>query len=699
MAVANKLAPELNLGFDTLTAFPQSGSGGVTVDGYIGRYIPSGETFAAMSSNSSGTYGGTNDNLWIYSAAASGGNFSEIDRTILTFDTSAINPISTVQSATLSLVPIDIYSGLGTTPLHLTAATPAQPNDLRNSDYSALGTTSFANASAASMTVGTYFSLTLNAAGLANITKGGISEFGLRLGWDLAGSFAGTYHNGETTYYELHDAETGGTSADPRLVVTYTGVRATTPAGSLLLGGSVTDKTTHVTTISGSLSIGATINLTKQVAPVAGKQWLYRIYDQNMNYIGVWKDDINPPDFTQQINTPGTTMQVKLPRNAFTTIGARADLTADDGTIITTDDGYNISVQYITRNTVGPNTDVDLNYFVDVYAYYGGFDTLSTDSGQIICTDDGNDILIPIGAPLGRCIFSGWIMDYSATYGDSDELDITLASNGSELSNQVINQSGTTTVSYTAVDHGTIIRSLLSMNSGKMTYTAGTVALTGLTASPTYQLNTVAEGLDDVFNLSPPGWYWYGNVADNNVYFQQASSTAKHTFILGTHINALTLSKTLVNLKNVLYFVGGDTGSSVYLYDKFSTSSATVNRVGLDRPTDRRIKTTAEAQLLATKLFARYKEPIWTSRVTIPSEVYDIESVQLGDTITFGNFGNFVDGLLLTVTNRHYTGYTVELEVGEILPSAAQIINGINTELARSTYQTIPTSPTSTIVL
>lgn len=703
MAIANRVAPKLNAGFDTLTARPEAGSGDVTVDGYVYRSASSDESLATIRSGA-GSVADISDGIVAGIESGQNGGFVVLQRGIMTFNTSAIDPLSTVESATLSLWLNDYQNLLGDTPVHITSAAPAKDNNLLPADYGTLGSTSFASASRSAMSFSAYYGFALNSSGLANINRGGISGFGLRLEWDLLNSFPGPWSSYNFTYYSFQDADNGGTVEGPKLVVTYTAVDRAAATGTLELSGTVAPKTTHYGGASGTLELSGSVSATKNVAPVSGKQWMYRIYDQNNNYIGIWKDDIAPPDFTQQINTPGTTLDVKLPRNAFTTKAGIDDFSTDDGNIVTTDDGYNIGVIYTTRNTVGPNTDVDVNYFVDVYAFYGGYDTIETDAGQTIATDGGDDILIPVGAPLGTRIFSGFILDYEADYADQDMLVVSLMSNGMwELGNQIIQQGATTTVAYNA-DIGGIVASLVAMNSGgKTAYSNTSIWSTGTTANPSFQLNTLTEGITDMFSVAPSGWYWYGNPADNLVYFQQAGATAKHTFILGKHIGSLKFKKTLEQLANDIRFVGGDTGGSVYLYDKFTTGSS-VNRTGLLRPTDRRIKTTAEAQLFATKYFARYKDPIYAGTLVIPAEDdqghgYDIESIQLGDTFTFANFGNFIDGLLLMVTSRHYTGYTVELEFGEILPSQAQIIAGINTELQRSTFQTIPTSPASTIVI
>lgn len=691
--IANRLAPRLNVGFDTLTSYPNTGSAGLTIDGYVTRTVDKlGESFSTIRSGS-GTDSYSTDGM-IYAeldASNATNSYARLARSILTFDTSSIPATSVVTAASLSLHSTNKYAGLGQTPVHVVAANPNQANVLSSADYQRLGSTSFGLISYSLMVTGATNTWSLNSAGVASINPGSISSFGVRLEWDLNNSFTGSWVSFDSTYYSWTSADGGGTSSGPALLVTYTSVRDSSISGTARLGGTVQATTTHFGGIAGKFALGGTITVQKDIAPVAGKDYVYRVYDQTGVYIGVWKDVKSELDWTQRINQPGTTTTVQLARSVNTTTPKRDTLIADAGDLLTTIDGQNLVASYVTNNTVGQDTDVDLNYNVDVYVHYGGFETLETMDGQTLIAEDGQDILYSIGAPLGRRIFSGWIMDYTSNYGDTDGVEVTLASNGSELANQVINSSGTTTVTYTSTDHGQVIRNLLAMNTGVMGNGIGTVANTGATISPKFQLNSVLEGTTDVYRQSPDGWYWYGNVGDNQVYFQQKSATAQHTFLLHAHIGSLQLKKTIENLKNVLYFIGGNTGSGI-LYKKY-TASSSVTRQGLDRQTDGRVTLAPTAQKRADKTFARYKDPIYTTTVTVLSEVYDIESIELGQVVTFGNFGNFIDGILMQIVAKHYTPYSIELELGELLNRQSDIINNITDTVQVDQFQTIPTAP------
>jgi hypothetical protein len=220
---------------------------------------------------------------------------------------------------------------------------------------------------------------------------------------------------------------------------------------------------------------------------------------------------------------------------------------------------------------------------------------------------------------------------------------------------------------------------------------AATIVNTGTTINPTFRLNTVLEGIESVYAESPAGWYWYGNVAENAVYFKASSATADHTFVLGAHISGLKVSKSIENLKNDYYFVGGDPGTGVFY--KHDTYASPFTRNGLERETDRRVWLLATYQRRRDKLFSRYGGAIYTTTVTIPSGVYDIESIQLGQVVGFANFGNFIDALKLQIVSKQYSAYTVTLELGELLQSQAEIIDDTSSALQDEQYTNIPSAP------
>lgn len=108
--------------------------------------------------------------------------------------------------------------------------------------------------------------------------------------------------------------------------------------------------------------------------PTRQKTFVYRVYNQFGDYIQDWSDTLDTPHFTQEINSAGSEMTVKLARNL------------DD---------------------FGEDVDVAFNNIVKIYV-----------------TD--NEV-------IDELFFQGRIVNYAPYYGDTEHLTVTLYSLGYEL--------------------------------------------------------------------------------------------------------------------------------------------------------------------------------------------------------------------------------------------------------------------------
>lgn len=205
----------------TLTVYPVAGANS-PVDGqvYRGGQL---ETFANLRSGA-GTNKDENatvENVAILFASNVSGKYDSLYRAIYCFDTSAIPDDAVIDSAVLSLYGNSKSSDLGSTALHIAGATPASTSALAAADYGQTGSTSFASIPYASFSTSGYNDFTLNAAGIANINKSGISKFSARLGWDIDNNYTGTWSSFGSTSFWAYFADNTGTSKDPKLVITY----------------------------------------------------------------------------------------------------------------------------------------------------------------------------------------------------------------------------------------------------------------------------------------------------------------------------------------------------------------------------------------------------------------------------------------------------------------------------------------------
>lgn len=224
---ANKWIPEWNLGFDTLTIYPDAGTGNTTCSGWVtrGGATVIDETFSTIRAGA-GDYGsatpmGVSVSL---KGSTTTNQFQWLFRNIATFNTDSLTSVANISSAILSLNSTGgEQNALGDPSIHITSSNPASNNTLVSSDYSQLGSTSFSNITFSNWSdADTYNDFTLNSSGISNISKTGISKFGMRLGWDINNSFTGTWSSNGQSNISWYTSNSTGTSKDPKLVVTYT---------------------------------------------------------------------------------------------------------------------------------------------------------------------------------------------------------------------------------------------------------------------------------------------------------------------------------------------------------------------------------------------------------------------------------------------------------------------------------------------
>jgi hypothetical protein len=214
----------------TLTVYPDSGKPGTTsVDGEIGVRNDTSGNYTTVHDAATGDTldnGGTGKMQVLN--YKSGANYL-IQRCIVNFDTSALTASATISAATLSVYDENDQEDNDNDALSLVTNTAAAANDYTTADYDQFGTVKQASdIDFGSLVVNSYNDMALNATGLGNISKTGVTKFGLRTANDIAASApaAGNYKTFST-------ADDAGTTQDPKLVITYT---LGSGGGLLLLG-------------------------------------------------------------------------------------------------------------------------------------------------------------------------------------------------------------------------------------------------------------------------------------------------------------------------------------------------------------------------------------------------------------------------------------------------------------------------------
>ncbi|BDQ20082.1 phage tail protein [Rhodococcus qingshengii] len=424
------------------------------------------------------------------------------------------------------------------------------------------------------------------------------------------------------------------------------------------------------------------------------KEYVAKVYSKTGQFMRVLTDITDDLTFSQQILTPGTTTTIRLARSAENTIELREPLTDQAGVGYTDQTSDPYVVTSTTANTVGPDTDIEIGLGVDIFAHYGGYEPLVNEKGEPYVDQDGDPYIVSTGAPMGRRIFSGKIMKYRAHYGDTEYVEATLISHGVELTKgELIKSGAATTVTYPSTEIATIAKSVLDTNPGRIGYTTGSIDTTGVTPTMKFELNTKLEGIKSLYSQTPDGYFWYVDVGENLLYIKKRNTAADHIFVKGKHLADIDIEKSAEDLRNKVYFVGGDPGSGTLFKVYTDTAAITDSELGVHRITDRRFTLTASAQRYASKVMSEYGRPIWTSTITIPSSVYDIESIKLGQMVGFRNFGNFVDTQLLQIVGYNYTSTLITLTLGTLQEGMAEIIADLDEGLSNEQYQQLPTTP------
>ncbi|MDV7990485.1 PKD domain-containing protein [Rhodococcus sp. IEGM 1374] len=424
------------------------------------------------------------------------------------------------------------------------------------------------------------------------------------------------------------------------------------------------------------------------------KEYVYKVYSKNGTFMRTWPAPTDELEFSQQLLTPGTTTTVRLPRSAENMIESRDLLVTSTGEQIVDSTGEAISVTGTTANTVGPDTDVQEGLLVDIFAFYGGYEELVTSTGESIGDSTGDHLVVATGAPSGKRVFSGKIMKYRAHYGAEEYVEVTLISHGQELTKgEVIKSGSATTVTFATTEIATIARSILNTNPGRIGHSLGSIDTTGVSPTMKFELNTKLEGIKSLYSQTPDGYYWYVDVGENLLYMKKRSLVAEHVFIKGKHLHEIDIEKSAEDLRNKIYFVGGDPGSGTLYKVYEDTAAITDSELGVYRITDRRFTLTPSAQRYAQKVMTEYGRAIWTSTISIPASQYPIEDIRLGQMVGFRNFGNFVDEQLLQVVGFNYTPTRITLNLGTVQERLTDIIGDLDEGLSNEQYQALPTTP------
>ena len=222
------------------TFYPDTDPEVTSVDGHVYREVGAGSSWAGLrdgagtvhNSNASLEYvrlsAHTTSNLWDY-----------IIRTVTLFDTSALPDTDTISSSTIQLYADEKVDGLPDPDLvSMVTTTPASNTNLAVEDYGQFGSVKqAADVAYGDISTTGYSTWTLNATGLGNVNKTGISKFGFRHTADNDNAEP-TWSSGQVSQIKFNSAEEAyGGERRPVLSVTHTSGATGSAAITGTIGG------------------------------------------------------------------------------------------------------------------------------------------------------------------------------------------------------------------------------------------------------------------------------------------------------------------------------------------------------------------------------------------------------------------------------------------------------------------------------
>lgn len=527
--------------------------------------------------------------------------------------------------------------------------------------------------------------------------------------WNFGDSTTSTQQNPLKTYslpgtYTVALTASDGVNSDSETKNNYITVNSVTASrsagGTLSLSGGVSANKTAIRSAGGTLMLSGNVFAIRglNASAIERKTYMWKVYDEDNNYVGVLDDVITEPTWTEEINSDGSSMEIELARNSDSLVVGTEPLQDSDDLDILDSNNFQILTTTQSRNKVGPGSNIAHNYRVDLFVFYGEVSPILDSDSAPILDNNGETIDGTVGAPNGVRRFTGFISQINIRYGDTETTLVQLTSYGYDLDQYLVKSGSNTTVAFNSFDPSDIVKDGLDAFTTQAggdsftTYSDQTVATTGTLVSYTFRANTYSELLQKSLELAPPNWYYYVDLGSNLVYFQEKASTARHQFILGRHINKLDLKSYIGSVVNEVLFTGGGDPA---LYKLYTRSVQSGTRRSLARLSDNRVTVEDSADIIANTELDNKENVQYRSTVTILDRVYDIESIRLGDTVSFRNFDSFVDTIILQVVGKRYTPDFVELQLDTIPLDINKRIEDITRNLNTQETITVPNAPTT----
>ena len=235
-----------------------------------------------------------------------------------------------------------------------------------------------------------------------------------------------------------------------------------------------------------------------------------------------------------------------------------------------------------------------------------------------------------------------------------------------------------------------------------LSYDDLSIPLTTTTAAFKLKQISYLGALQKLSDIAPSGTYYFID-ENGKVSFKTKAKTPEHRFVLGKHIQDLTIKSDIEQVKNVIIIWNGKGGDdSVYKEYTDSDSIAEYGRQ-IFRFIDYSVQDTSSADKMAAKFLAERKDANLKIQCRIidnngSDDGYNIESIKIGDTCCFENIDDSLIDLIkenMVISAVDYHKEYVSITIEEMKISLADWGDRIKNELNDVRTQISPASLTT----
>lgn len=242
----------------------------------------------------------------------------------------------------------------------------------------------------------------------------------------------------------------------------------------------------------------------------------------------------------------------------------------------------------------------------------------------------------------GTKIFEGTIMSYEPEIANDgkEKIKVHIISHFKELEDTLLKSGSDTEVAYSSQDPADILKDVLDKYGGTLTYSYSSIENAGTTVTYTFSYATYLEVINKILELCPSFWY-YAIDAENNIYLKPTEfDSVDHELYLGREVASIEATKTIEDLYNAVFFLGGDLGAGIPLYKKYERTSS-ISEYGRreKKIQDERVVVADTAETIATKFLDEHDHPLSIVTATVldnsvdPDKGYNIESFRVGQMV------------------------------------------------------------------